>query len=161
MCKKAVNTYHCTMLFVYEMCDTLVNTCVFVFHSLFDLCRTQEMCERVVSEDSFMMIYFPYKYKTQNMYVEAVDDCLAVLKFIPDWFVTSYMVLYSLMMICFFLIKILIKSYFLVKKMVFIFSVDFNKINLDSNKDVDKDDPETIIHVKLLENTNHLKRVKS
>ena len=36
------------------------------------------------------------------MYVEAVDDCLAVLKFIPDWFVTSFMMLYSLMMICFF-----------------------------------------------------------
>ena len=119
------------------------------------------MCERAVSEDSFTIIYFPYKYKTKNMYVEAVDDCLAVLKFIPDWFVTSFMMLYSLMMICFFLIKILVKSYFLVQKLVFIFSVDFNKINLDSNKDVDKDDPETIIHVKLLENTNHLKRVKS
>ena len=43
-------------------------------------------------------------------------------------------------------------------KLVFIFIVDFDKINLDSNKDVDKDDPETIIHVKLLENTKHLKR---
>ena len=40
-------------------------------------------------------------------------------------------------------------------KLVFIFIVDFDKINLDSNKDVDKDDPETIIHVKLLENTKH------
>ena len=143
------------------MCDTLVNTCVFVFHSVFDLYKTQEMWERVVSEDSFMIIYCSYKYKTQNMYVEAVDDCLAALKFIPGWFVTSFMMLYSLMMICFFLIKILVKSYFLVQKLVFIFSVDVNKINLDSNKDVDKDDPEAIIHVKLLENTNHLKRVKS
>ena len=40
-------------------------------------------------------------------------------------------------------------------KLVFIFIVDFDKINLDSNKDVDNDDPETIIHVKLLENTKH------
>ena len=54
------------MLFVSEMCDTLVNTCVFVFHSVFDLYRTQEICERVVSEDSFMIIYCPYKSKTQN-----------------------------------------------------------------------------------------------
>ena len=38
--------------------------------------------------------------------------------------------------------------------------VDFDKINLDSNKDVDKDDPETIIHVNLMENTKHLKRYK-
>ena len=142
------------------MCDTLVNTCVFVFHSVFDLYKTQEMWERVVSEDSFMIIYCSYKYKTQNMYVEAVDDCLAALKFIPGWFVTSFMMLYSLMMICFF-IKILIKSHILVTKLVFIFSLDFDKINLDSNKDVDKDDPETIIHAKLLEKTNHLKRVKS
>ena len=94
------------------------------------------------------------------MYVEAVDDCLAALKFIPGWFVTSFMMLYSLMMICFF-IKILIKSHILVTKLVFTFSLDFDKINLDSNKDVDKDDPETIIHAKLLEKTNHLKRVKS
>ena len=47
----------------------------------------------------------------------------------------------------------------LVFKLVFIFSVDFDKINLDSNKDVGKDDPGTI-HVKLLENTKHLKRCK-
>ena len=47
------------------------------------------------------------------------------------------------------------------RKLVFIFSLDFDKLNLDSNKDVDKDDPEIIIHAKLLENTNHLKRVKS
>ena len=26
------------------------------------------------------------------MCVEAVDDCLAALKFIPDWFVTSKMI---------------------------------------------------------------------
>ena len=45
-------------------------------------------------------------------------------------------------------------------KLVFIFIVDFDKINLDSNKDVDNDDPETIIHVKLLENTKHWKRYK-
>lgn len=84
------------------MCNTLVNTCVFVFHSVLDLYKTQEMWERVVSEDSFMIIYCPYKYKTQNMYVEAVDDCLAALRFIPGCFVTSFMMLYSLMIICFF-----------------------------------------------------------
>ena len=46
------------------------------------------MCDRVVSEDHFYSFY-PDKYKTQRMLDEAVDDCLAALKLIPDWFVTS------------------------------------------------------------------------
>ena len=49
------------------------------------------MCNRVISEDSFMLIYCPYRYKTQKMSDEAVDDCLAVSKFIIYWFVTSKM----------------------------------------------------------------------
>ena len=39
-----------------------------------------------------LTVYCPDKYKTQKMCDEAVDDCLAALKFIPDWFVTSKMV---------------------------------------------------------------------
>ena len=31
------------------------------------------------------------KYITQIMCEEAIDDCLAALKFIPDWFVTNKM----------------------------------------------------------------------
>ena len=49
------------------------------------------MCDRIVSEDSLMIVYCPYKYKTQRMYDKAVDDCLAALKFIPDLFLTSKM----------------------------------------------------------------------
>ena len=51
--------------------------------------KTQGMCDRVVSEDTFSIFYCPDKYKIQRMYDEAVDDCLAALKFITDWFVTS------------------------------------------------------------------------
>ena len=40
----------------------------------------------------FMLIYCPDRYKTQKMWDEIVDDCLAALKFIPDWFVTTKMV---------------------------------------------------------------------
>ena len=50
---------------------------------------------------------------------EAVDDLLTALKFIPNWFVTSKMLqklLYSLMMIYSFLMKILIKSYLVLIK---------------------------------------------
>ena len=40
----------------------------------------------------FFIRYVPDQYKTQQMCDKAVDDCLAALKFVPDWFVTSKMV---------------------------------------------------------------------
>ena len=49
------------------------------------------MCGRVVSEDSFLTVYCPHKYKTQRMCDKAVDDFLAAVKLIPDWFATSKM----------------------------------------------------------------------
>ena len=50
------------------------------------------MCDSVVSEDPFMIVYCPDKCKTQRMCDEAVDDFLAALKFVPDWCVTSKMI---------------------------------------------------------------------
>ena len=38
-----------------------------------------------------MLVYCPDKYETQKMCDEATDDCLAVSKFIPDWFFTIKM----------------------------------------------------------------------
>ena len=38
-----------------------------------------------------MLVYFSNKHKTQRISDEAIDDCLATLKFIPDSFVTSKM----------------------------------------------------------------------
>ena len=52
----------------------------FVFDSIPDWYKTQEMCERVVSENSFLIVPCPYKYKTQRMCDEAVDDSLEALK---------------------------------------------------------------------------------
>ena len=49
------------------------------------------MCDSVVSEDTFLIVYCPDKYKSQRMCDEAVDNCLAALKFIPDLFVTCKM----------------------------------------------------------------------
>ena len=40
---------------------------------------------------SFLMVYCPAKYETQRICDEAVDDCLAALKFVPDWFLRSKM----------------------------------------------------------------------
>ena len=56
---------------------------------------------------------------------EAVDDSLATLKHIPDWFVTSKMIknlilLCTQMMVYVFLIKILVMSHIVVMKWVFL-----------------------------------------
>ena len=40
------------------------------------------MCDWVVSEDPFLIIYCPNKYKTEGTCHEAADDCLVALKFI-------------------------------------------------------------------------------
>ena len=52
----------------------------------------QEVCDRVVSEDLFLIVYYPDKCKSQIMCDKAVDDSLAGLNLIPDWFVTSKMI---------------------------------------------------------------------
>ena len=49
------------------------------------------MSDRYVSDDFFMLIYCPNRYKTQKTCDEAADDCLGALKLFPDWFVTSKM----------------------------------------------------------------------
>ena len=64
----------------------------FVFNSIPDRYKAQEICDIVVSLYPFLIVYCPDKYKTQKMCHEAVDDCLAALKLIPDWFVTSKMI---------------------------------------------------------------------
>ena len=39
----------------------------------------------------FLVVYCPDKYTTQKMYDEGVDESLATLRLICDWFVTSKM----------------------------------------------------------------------
>ena len=51
------------------------------------------MCDRVVSEDSYLKLSFPDSYNTQKKKKKAVDYSLAALKLIPDWFVTSKMII--------------------------------------------------------------------
>ena len=51
------------------------------------------MCDRVISEGPFLIVYYLGKYKTQRMCDKAVDDSLAALKLNPDWFVTSKILL--------------------------------------------------------------------
>ena len=98
---------------------------------------------------------------TQRMCDKAVDDFLAALKFVPDWFVTSK------------IIKKLHNALFIDDDILFfsgdvtsssdeigIFSVDLNNINLD---DINcyEDDPETVNHVRLIAWHNRLKQQKA
>ena len=61
----------------------------FVFDSIPDQYKTQEICDIVVSLYPFLLVYCPDKYITQQMCDEAVDDSLAALKLVSDLFVTS------------------------------------------------------------------------
>ena len=49
------------------------------------------MCNRVISEDCFIIAYGSDTYKSQGMCDEAVDDSLAALRVIPVGFITSKM----------------------------------------------------------------------
>ena len=94
----------------------------FVFDSIPDWHKNQGMCDRVIYEDSFMLIYCSGRYKTQKMCGETVNDCLEALKLIRDWFLASNMpknfhdALFANDSI---LIKILVKSIFLLMNWLF------------------------------------------
>ena len=63
----------------------------FVSDSVPDWYKSQEICYSLVSENNFLIVYCPGKYKTYRMRDEAVGDCLATFKFTSDWFITSKM----------------------------------------------------------------------
>ena len=77
------------------------------------------MCDKVVSEDPFLIIYCPDEYKTQGMCDKAADDSLAVLKLISDWLG----LLYTQMKIYSTLTKILAILNFFVMKWVFLIEI--------------------------------------
>ena len=54
---------------------------LFVFVSIPDWYKTQELFDRVVSEDSFLIVYCPDKCKTQGMRDKTVDlDTIIFIK---------------------------------------------------------------------------------
>ena len=54
----------------------------FEFVSIPNCYKTQEMCDRIVSENPFMIVYCPDRYQTQRVCDEAVHGCQAVLKLV-------------------------------------------------------------------------------
>ena len=59
----------------------------FAFESVPDQNKTHEICYIAFSLYPFLIVYYPDKNVTQKMCDEAVDDSLAALELIPDWFV--------------------------------------------------------------------------
>ena len=120
------------------------------------------MCEKVVLKDSFSIRYVPDQCKTQQMCDKAVDNCMAALKLVPRWLVTSKM------------IKKIFTDLYVDENIVYfneysssavfncnemdILNTDLNNINLrDTN--YEEDDPNTIILSRLL--AWHIKLQKS
>ena len=111
------------------------------------------MCDSIISEDPFSIRYVPDQHKTQQIYDEAVGDCLAAFKFVPDWFVTSKK------------IQILFTAFYADENILYfnedsgnvrftcngmgILNIDLNNIILDSTN-YDEDDPDIIIVLRLL-----------
>ena len=85
---------------------------------------------------------------------QAVDDCLAALKFIRDWFVTTIMLEkyhYTLLVNddTLFSNKDHNKVTF-VSNESYVFVVDFDEINIGERNNFDEDSLDTIIYVRLL-----------
>ena len=74
------------------MCYKAVHRCCFVFDSIGNQYKTQKICDRFVSLYPFLTVYCSDKYLTQRICDEVVDDSVAALKLILDWFVTSKMI---------------------------------------------------------------------
>ena len=100
----------------------------------------------------FLIVYCPDKYKTQKICDKAVDDSLATLKLIPDWFVTRKMIqklytdLYADESILYFN-EDSGNVAFSCNEMG-ILNIGLNNINLDNN--FDEVDSDTIINIRLL-----------
>ena len=115
---------------------------------------------------SFLLVYCSDKHETQRRCDKSVDNSLAALRLIPDWFVKSrmsgklYTALYADQ-------NILYSdegsgnALFSCKEMG-ILNMDIKNINLDNN--FDADDPDTIILIRLwlgildLKNTENFKK---
>ena len=66
---------------VYDSRNVSKSRSFFVFDYIPDKCKTQEICNLAVSLYPSFIVYCPYKYITQEMCDEAVDDSLTALLF--------------------------------------------------------------------------------
>ena len=112
-----------------EMCGIkqLINVILYLVLFLINI-KLKKICDIVVSLYPFLIVHYPDKYKTQKMCDEAVDDYLAALKSISDWFFTkkslkNLITISMPMMIHSFTMKILIKSHILLIKNILLLQI--------------------------------------
>ena len=103
-----------------EMCDKAINTCFFVFTSVPDQCKTQEIGNRVISEDPFMLIYCLNRYKTQKMFDEALMivwqyQNLFLIGLLQVKCLKRFYIIFLQITIYFFFMEILVKSHLLME----------------------------------------------
>ena len=159
MCDKIVNTHSSAMQFVPEcimtqqMCDKAFNKSFLALFYVPDQYKTQEICNSIISDDPFSVRYVPDQYKTRKMRDKTFDDCLAALKLVPDWSVTSKMIkkpftaFYTDENILYFN-EDSVNVVFICNEMC-ILNINFNNTNPDDTN-YDEEDPDTIIHIRLL-----------
>ena len=87
------------------------------YNSFLNAIRLKKICAKAVNTCHFEFYPVPYRYNTQEMSKEAIDNFLPALKFFPHWFVTNKIIkkvdnTLSLMIIYPFLMKILIMPIF-------------------------------------------------
>ena len=56
-----------------------------------ECCKTQEMYIKSVDTCSFVFGSVSEKFKIREIWDKAIDNFLPILKFLPDWYVTSKM----------------------------------------------------------------------
>ena len=122
------------------------------------------MCNKAVSEDPFMLKSCHDRFKTNK----ADDDFPSAIKFVPDWFVTSKITkkvqsaLFGDDHVLFFDENSGNVTFSIYE--IDIVSMDLNNIDLD-DVNFDGNNPENIIHVRLmawhnnLNNTKHIKKI--
>ena len=74
------------------MCVKAGYTCPFIFDSVPDQYKTQEVCNKAASHDPFMLKSYLDRYNSQKVCDKNVDDFPPALKFVPSWFVTTKMI---------------------------------------------------------------------
>ena len=130
-----------------RICDKAVDICSFVFHCIPDWYKGQKMCDKVFSEDPFMIKYCLNRCKTQ-MCDKVINEFLLSSKFVPDWFPINKMIKK-----CY---NALFADATVSSNEMGILRVDLNNVNL-SDSNFSEDDLKTIIHVGSMAWHNKLK----
>ena len=140
------------------MCNKAVDTCRFALDSVSNQYMVQEMCDKVVYKEPFMLKYCPDRCKTPKICNKAVNFCLQALIFFPDWFVVNKMIGEldnANDDIIFGDIDFDIVTFFV--NDIGLNSINLNNVNIDDDK-FGNNDPETINHVRFMTWFNRYKQ---